>query len=110
MMSAPHAGDFVTFTSWSPVNSAARPLSFQLCAVDAERNVDVATSGIRVSGSARGLGALLITFSAKKLRPSTSRRLDLGPHDGCPDDAVVAVPDNADDPHPISDGQPYLPV
>jgi len=48
MMSAPHAGDFVTFTSWSPVNSAARRLSFQLCAVDAERNVDVATSGIRV--------------------------------------------------------------
>ena len=48
MMSAPHAGDFVTFTSWSPVNSAARRLSFQLCAVDAERNVDVATRGVRV--------------------------------------------------------------
>src|SRR3989441_2050476 len=83
-------------------------LSFQLCAVDAERNVDVATSGIRVSGSARGLGALRITFSAKELRPSISRRLGLGPHDGCPDDAVVAVPDHADDHHPISDGQPRV--
>src|SRR5437016_6628889 len=92
----------------SSVNSAARRLSFQLCAVDAERNVDVATRGIRVSGSARGLGALRITFSAKELRPSISRRLDLAPPDGCPDDAVVAVPDHADDHHPISDGQPCV--
>src|SRR6266446_7037819 len=41
-------------------------------------------------------------------RPSTSRRLDLAPHDGCPDDAAVAVSDHAVDHDPISDGQPCV--
>ena len=48
MVSAPRAGDFVTFASERSVNSASRHRLFQLCAVDAERDVDVATCGVRV--------------------------------------------------------------
>jgi len=48
MVAAPRAGDFVTFASERSVNSASRRRSFQLCAVDAERDVDVATRGVRV--------------------------------------------------------------
>ena len=54
MVSATRAGDFVTFASERSVNSASRRRSFQPCAVDAERNVDVATRGVRVRAARVG--------------------------------------------------------